>query len=191
MKLPKNPFLRKLIVLPFMAIAAYLVADVYQQVTTQTPEEILKTLHAQQVMSQTMDVNGRSVIADVWRLPEIASTVPLQKVKGKVITVGKVVYVFHDDFTSARGQCTYPHDLPPISLNCHYVIDAAHSRFVSGTTVDSAHTARTAFATAATASGWQPLNDAVWQKEGSTLFFHTTETGAETHVTLAVQKELP
>lgn len=191
MKLPKNPFLRKLFILPFMAIAAYLAADVYQKMTVKTPEEILTALGAQQVMSQTMDVNGRSVIADVWRLPDFASSAPLQKIKAKTITVGKVVYVFHDDFTSVRGQCSYPNDLPAISLNCNYVIDAAHSRFVSGTTTDSADTARTIFATSATASGWQPLNNSVWQKDRATLFFHATENGAETHVTLAVQKDLP
>jgi hypothetical protein len=191
MKLPKNPFLRKLLILPVMAISAYLVADVYQQMTVKTPEEILAALGAHQVMSQTMDVNGRTVIADVWRLPDFASSAPLHKVKAKVITVGKVVYVFHDDFTSVRGQCSYPNDLPTMSLNCNYVIDAAHSQFISGTTTDSAATALATFATSATASGWQPLNETVWQKDRATLFLHATENGTETQVILAIQKELP
>lgn len=190
MKLPKNPFLRKLIVLPFIAVAALLVADVYQQVTMQTPEDVLVMLKAQQVMSQTMIVNGKSVLADVWRLPEFSSSAPLRKLKAKVITVGKIVYVFHDDFTSIRGQCTYPSDLPAWDISCNYVIDATHSRFISGSSTQSPESLLAAFTATATADGWTPLNSTLWQKENLTLFVHATEGDPDTHVMLAVQKEI-
>lgn len=191
MKLPKNPLLRKLIILPFLAVATLLVADVYQRTTTKTPEEVLVALGAQQVMSQTMEVNGRSVLADVWRLPDFASSAPLRKIKAKVITVGKVVYVFHDDFNSIRGQCTYPNDLPPWNITCNYVIDAGHSRFISGSSLQAPEPLLAAFSATATAAGWRPLNSTLWQKDNQTLFVHATESDAATHVMIAIQKELP
>jgi hypothetical protein len=190
MKLPKNPFLRKLFVLPLLAIGAYLVADVYQQITMRTPEEVLNALGAQQVLTQTMTVNDRPVVADVWRLPDFASATPLQKIKAKVITVGKIVYVFHDDFTSIRGQCTYPSDLPHWNINCNYVIDASHSRFISGSSPLAPATILADFAASAKADGWQPLNSTLWQKGEHTLFVHATEGTPDTHIMIAIQKEL-
>lgn len=191
MRLPKNPFLRKAIILPLLAMAALLVAEVYQQISTKSPEELLTALGAQQVMTQTMDVNGRSVLADVWRLPDFASSASLNKIKAKVITVGKIVYVFHDDFSSIRGQCDYPTDLPTCNITCNYVIDATHSRFISGVSTLSPNAILSEFSTSATAKGWTSLNQNVWQKDDSTLFIHTSEGQHTTNIVLAIQKELP
>lgn len=188
MKLPKHPFVRKLILLPFLAVAGLLVGEVYQRFTQKTPEEILTALGAQQVMTQTMNVNGKNVLADVWRLPEYASAAALRKNHAKIITVDKVVYVFHDDFTSVRGECTYPADLPPWEITCNYVIDAAHSRFVNGTSPLPAEQLLQAFAAAAHAAGWTPLNANLWQKEDQTLFVHATDEAQATHAVLAIQK---
>lgn len=191
MKLPKNPLLRKLILLPFLTIAGLLIGDVYQRFTTKTPEEVLMALGAQQVLTQTMTVNGRNVIADIWRLPDFASSASLRKLNAKIITVDREVYVFHDDFSSIRGQCTYPTDLPAWNILCDYVIDATHSRFISGTSPLAPEQLLNAFATSAMAIGWTPLNTNLWQKDQYTLFVHAVEGKTATHALLAVQKELP
>ena len=191
MKLPKNPLLRKLILLPFLAIAGLLIGDVYQRFSTKTPEEVLMALGAQQVLTQTMTVNGRDVLADIWRLPDYASSASLRKLNAKIITVGREVYVFHDDFSSIRGQCSYPSDLPAWEITCNYVIDATHSRFISGSSARSPDQLLSAFATSATAAGWTSLNQNLWQKPPYTLFVHAVEGATETHALLAVQKELP
>lgn len=191
MKLPKNPFLRKLFVLPFLVIAGLLIGDVYQRITMTTPEDILLALGARQALTQTMTVNGRQVIADIWHLPEAASSASLRKLKAKIITVGREVYVFHDELDSLRGKCDYPSDLPTWNITPHYVIDAAHTRFISGSSQQAPDQLLNAFATSATAAGWKSLNNHLWQKGDQTLFVHAVEGEANTHAMIAIRKELP
>ena len=191
MKLPKNLFLRKLFILPFLVVAGLLIGDVYQRFTSKTPEEVLMALGAQQVLTQSISVNGKQVLTDIWRLPDFASTASLRKLHAKIITVGREVYVFHDDFSQLRGHCTYPANLPPWSVDCHYVIDAAHSQFISASSTQPADQLLHAFTTSATAAGWQPLNEHVWQKDDLTLFVHVVDDPDHTQALLAIRKALP
>lgn len=191
MKLPTHPIFRKALLLGFLAVAGILAGEVYQRMSRRTPEDILTELKATQVLTQGMDVNGRSVTATIWRLPDFASAHPLRNAKGKALTVGKLVYVFKDDIGRARGDCTYPSDLPTWDITCDYVVDAGHSRFVSGSSTRSIADLLDSFATAAQASGWESLGPNVWRKGRNTLIAHTAESKSGiTQAALIVQKGL-
>ena len=146
-------------------------------------------LGAQQLMTQSLTVNGKAVTADVWRLPEYASSDPVRKARGKALIVGKVVYVFTEDRLPARGACVYPEDLPPWPITCDYVVDAGHSRFVNGNSTETPEVLLAALDASARMAGWERLGPNVWRKGREVLMAHATEGKAGTQAVLVVQKE--
>lgn len=172
-----------------LAAASLLVAEVYQRFTARTPEEALAALGAAQLMTQSLTVNGRQVTADVWRLPEFASADPVRKARGKALIVGKVVYVFKEEGFPARGAGSYPTDLPAWDVACDYVVDAGHSRFVSGRSTEPPERLLAALAVAAKATGWEALGPNVWRRGQETLLAHATEGREGTQGVLIVRKE--
>ncbi|MEG1933925.1 MAG: hypothetical protein RR133_05015 [Kiritimatiellia bacterium] len=187
--LPNNVWFRKALLLAFLAIAGLLAAEVFQLITNPAPEDILKRLGAQQVLTQGLTVNGVAVVAHLWQLPAYASVEPLRKARGKLLTVGKMVYVFEDDMGKLKGQCVYPDDLPRLEISCDYVMELRHSRFVSGTTSARRADVMAAGASAATAQRWKCLSEGVWQKGKETLFLSAVELQHETQVALMVTKD--
>lgn len=146
-------------------------------------------LGARQVMTQNLVVNGKQVVADVWRLPELASADPVRKARGKALIVGKVVYVFNEGGLPDRGGCAYPEDLPPWAIDCDYVVDAGHARFVNGTATERPEALLAALEASARASGWERLGPNVWRKGQDVLLAHATEGKTATQAVLIVQKE--
>lgn len=190
MKAIRNtPWLRKALLMACLAAASLLVAEVWQRVSARTPTEALAMLGAQQVMTQSLTVNGKAVTADVWRLPEHASADPVRKARGKALIVGKVVYVFEGGRLPARGDCAYPGDLPPWAIACDYVVDAGHSRFVSGSATEAPEALLAALDASARGAGWERLGANVWRKGQHVLMAHATEGKAGSQAVLIVQKE--
>lgn len=181
---------RKGLLVAFLVAASFLVGEVYQRFSRQSPEEVLAQLHAQQVMTRSLIVNGQNVVADVWALPATSSVAPLRKAKGRVLIVGKLVYVFQNGgLKSLRGQCRYPADFPALEMVCDYVVDTGSCRMVSGSTNLSAEAVKGVFDASARRAGWTPLGANVWQKGKDTLFMQASEAQGTTWLSLAMQKE--
>ena len=181
---------RKGLLMAFLVVAGLLAGEVYQRLSRQSPEEVLAQLHAQQVMTRSLIVNGQNIVADVWALPETSSVAPLRKTKGRVLIVGKLVYVFQNGgLKSLRGQCSYPADFPALEMTCDYVVDTGSCRMVSGSTSLSAEAVKGLFDASARNAGWAPLGANVWQKGKDTLFMQASEGRNITWLSLAMQKE--
>ena len=192
MKALKRPLFRKVFLIGFLAVAGLLLGDIFQHLTQQKPEDILLQLHAQQIMSQSLQVNGVSVVADVWELPETSSATPLRKARGKSLIVGRLVYLFSNiDLGSLRGQCVYPDELPPWPITCDYAVDTGLSQFVSGTTAQTPEDTLAALDASAKQAGWTARGARVWQKGHQTLFAQASNDGKQTHAMLILKKELP
>ncbi len=169
----KKRWVKKLLLLAFLAVAGIVVGEVVGFLTRPSAEELLLGLKAQKVFEQSLYVNGRSLSAEVWRLPETSSSDPLREAADKLLVVGKVVYVFRDDFGKARGQCSYPVDLPACDVVCDYVIEAGNMRSVIGSTRLDRGAFLRGLGSAAEAMGWQselPQGEAfLWRREGKLL----------------------
>lgn len=195
MNVLRKRYVKKALLLGFLAAAGILAfeafGDVFGVLGGRSPEETLRLLRAQHVLSQTVEVNGQTVTADVWRLPETSSADPLRKAAkgaGRLLTVGKVVYLFREDVRGARGDCAWPEDLPQWGVRPEYVVDAGTSRFVSGVSDETPEALRAALAAAAEAQGWKALGGNVWQRKHETLIAHAAESRRGTEAALVVQR---
>ena len=186
----KKRIIRKTLLLAFLALAGILGGEVYQLLTEKTTEEVLHRYNAQQLTTQSLTVNGSVVIADIWQLPDFVSPDVLKKTRGKALTVNRLVYVFKDDITHSKGQCRYPSDLPALDITCDYVVDATHSRFVSGTSPANAATLRSSLEASARAQGWTVLNPNLFRKGRDTLFLSLSEGRDLTQIAIIVRKNL-
>ncbi len=192
MNVLRKRYVKKALLLGFLAAAGVLAfeafGDVFGVLGGRSPEETLRLLRAEQVLAQTMEVNGRTVAADVWRLPETSSADPLRKVSGsgRVLVVGKLVYVFHEDVRGARGDCAWPEDLPRWEGEPDYVIDTGTARVVCGVSPASPGAVLAAVGAEAAARGWEALGGAVWQRGHETLIAHAAESRRGTEAAMAV-----
>ena len=181
--------MRKAFLLAFLAVASLLVAEVWQRYSGKTVQEALIMLGAQQIMTQSLYVNGRPLVADVWQLPPTSSADPVRKARGKALIVGKMVYAFSGNDLPAKGDCTYPEDLPPWAITCDYVVETGHSRFVNGTSAETPEALLAALDTSAQAAGWKRLGVGVWQKGAETLFAKVSEGRNLSQAVLLIQKD--
>ncbi len=187
----RHPILRKVLLFAVLGLAGVLVGEVYQRLSRPTAEETLLALGASRTAMQTLTVNDVPVVAEVWMLPEFASTAPLRKSKGKTLALGNMVFVFNvDDIAPLRGRGVYPSDLPPLKITCEYVADTGRIRLVNGSYFGSVQQAEADFDAAARSAGWTMKAPGAWVKEGKLLFFKASETAHGTSVAISVQKEV-
>ena len=190
----RNRYVKKALLLGFLAAAGILAfevfGDVFLTLGGKTPEETLALLRAEQLMTQTIEVNGRTVTAEVWRLPPTSSADPLRKVAGggRLLVVGKVVYLFNESQRAARGQCAWPEDVPRWPAEPDYVVDAGTARFVCGVSAQAPGALYAALTADARAKGWEALGGQVWQKGRETLIAHAAESRRGTEAVLVVQR---
>jgi len=183
--------LRKAAVLGLLAVAALLGAEVFVRRQAKRPEEVLAALGAQLVASQSMRVNGREVVADVWQLPEWASAAAVRKARGKALIVNKVVYVFREEEAFPARGARWPEELPACPAECDYVAETGRLRLVSGRTRLVPEAALAALASAAEAQGWTALGGGCFRRKGETLVLQATDSAEETFVSLLVEREVP
>ncbi len=169
----KRRWVKKGLLLAFLAVAGILIGEVVGFLTRPSAVDILQSLKAQQLTTRSLYVNGRPLMAEVWVLPQTSSSDPLQKAAEKLLVVGKTVYLFQDDFGQSRGQCSYPSDLPGCDVACDYVIEMGNMRAVIGSTSQGREAFLGAFDGAARAAGWAsqlPSDEAFyWMREGRLL----------------------
>lgn len=187
--LPKNPFLRKGLLFVFLALAGIIFGDIFTLVTRPDPETLLNQLQAKRLLTQSLEVNGTQMTADVWELPPTVSATALRKTVGKALVVGRLVYVFTGDVARAKGNCTYPDDFPFLSLDCDYVIDTGLMRSVNGNSVASPTQLMNTLTSAAQADGWTVIGPGAWKRNGEVLYARATETSNGSHIALVIQKE--
>lgn len=185
----RRRYVRKALLLGFLAVAGILAAEVFQVLGGKEPEEVLRALHAELAMSQSMEVNGQTVTADVWRLPETSSADPLRRLRDPLLIVGRMVYVFHEDVRPMRGACMWPDDLPAWDFRPDYVVDTGMARFVNGVADESPGVALETLAARAQAQGWEALGGNVWRKGRLTLFAHAAESRRGTEAVMIVTSE--
>lgn len=185
----KNPFVRKGLLFAFLILAGILFGDIFTLLTRPAPEVILDQLHATRLMTQSLEVNGSQMTADVWELPPTSSAAALRKASGKALVVGRLVYVFSGDVARAKGNCTYPDDFPHLPLTCDYVIETGLMRAVNGEATLAPAAAMAQLTASAAAAGWTQLGPGVWQKAGEVLYARATESSAGSQIALVIQKE--
>ncbi len=198
MKFARHPFIRKLFLLSFLAVAGIVVGKVFTYLTRPSAEDLLADIKAEKVLSQSLYVNGRSLQAEVWQVPEVYSTDPLRKAAERLLVVGKTVYVFKEDVAPLRGACTYPSDLPQWDVTCEYVIETGNLRAVIGGTSQTARSMMEMLDGSARAMGWSPLHEPgsvpyLWKKDGKMLWARVKEfaRGQQSQAVLIEQKEMP
>ena len=184
----KRRYAKKALLLGFLAVAGMLAGEVFQILHRESAEDILHELKAEQVMSQTMEVNGQTVVADVWRLPATSSADPLRKAGERLLVVGKTVYLFHEDVRPMMGSCTWPEDLPAWDFAPDYVVDAGTARFVSGVSTEAPAALMGTLAERAAAQGWEPLGGGVWRRGQETLLAHAAESRRGTEAVMVIQR---
>lgn len=189
-QLPKNPFVRKGLLFAFLILAGILFGDIFTLLTRPSPDVLLAQLQATRLMTQSLEVNGAQMTADVWELPPTVSPAALRKSVGKALVIGRLVYVFSGDVARAKGNCTYPADFPPLTIACDYVIDTGIMRSVNGSASASPEQLMAQLTASAQASGWTSLGPGVWQKNAEHLFARATETPDGSHIALVIQKEI-
>ncbi len=184
----KRRYVKKTLLLAFLAVAGILAAEVFQILNKESAEDILLKLRAEQKMSQTMEVNGQTVTADVWQLPETSSADPLRKTGDRLLVVGKTVYVFHEDVRPLMGEADWPSDLPAWDFKPDYVVDAGTARFVSGVSTESPAQLMKVLSERALAQDWKPLGENVWQKRHEVLLAHAVESKRGTEAVMVIQR---
>lgn len=188
-RLPKNPFFRKGLLFIFLALAGIIFGDIFTLITRPTAEDMLNQLYATRLMTQSLEVNGTQMTADIWELPPTASAAALKKASGKALVVGRLVYVFTGDVARAKGNCSYPTDFPQIPLTCDYVIDTGLMRAVNGTVSTTPAQIMDQLTASALADGWDTVGPGVWKKGSEVLYARATETPDGSHIALVIQKE--
>lgn len=188
-QLPKNPFFRKGLLFVFLALAGIIFGDIFTFITRPSPEDILNQLSASRIMTQSLEVNGTQMTADLWELPPTASPAALRKASGKALVVGRLVYVFTGDVARAKGNCTYPVDFPPIPIACDYVINTGLMRAVNGDSACPPEQLMAQLDGVARTDGWEYLGPGVWKKGAEVLYARATETATGSHIALVIQKE--
>lgn len=188
-QLPKNPFIRKGLLFAFLAIAGIIFGDIFTLVTRPDPETVLNQLYATKLMTQSLEVNGTQMTADIWELPPTSSPAALKNAIGKALVIGRLVYVFTGDVAHAKGNCTYPDDFPPLTLACDYVIDTGLMRAVNGNATCAPGQLMDQLDASARSDGWESLGPGVWKKSGNILYARATETPDGSHIALIIQKE--
>ena len=190
MKFSSKLIVRKVLLAAVVGVAVLLLGDVFQRWTRPRAEEVLAQLHAEKVMVQSLTVNGRALVAELWRLPETSSAAPLRKAGGKALVVGKLVYLFQgDELTRSRGACTYPQDFPALALACDYVVEAGLAQYVTGRTRSLPEAVSGELAASAQAAGWEAVGAGVWKRGGEVLVAQISEREQETYVALMKTKE--
>lgn len=190
MKFSSKLIVRKVLLAAVVGVAVLLLGDVFQRWTRPRAEEVLRQLGAEKVMVQSLTVNGRALVAEVWRLPETSSAAPLRKAGGKALVVGKTVYLFQgDELTSARGACTYPQDFPAVAMACDYVVEAGLAQYVTGRTHALPEAVLNDLAASAQAATWQALAPNVWKRDNKVLIAQVSEREQETYVALMMTQE--
>ena len=190
MKFSSKLIVRKVLLAAVVGVAVLLLGDVFQRWTRPRAEEVLAQLHAEKVMVQSLTVNGRALVAELWRLPETSSAAPLRKAGGKALVVGKLVYLFQgDELTRSRGACTYPQDFPALALACDYVVEAGLAQYVTGRTRSLPESVSGELAASAQAAGWEAVGAGVWKRGGEVLVAQISEREQETYVALMKTKE--
>ncbi len=194
MKLPKHPFVRKLFLLGFLAVAGVLIGEVFTLLTRPSAHDLLADLRATMLMSQSLEVNGQTLYAEVWQLPATSSADHLKKAAERLLIVGKTVYVFNDTMLPLKGACTYPEDLPRWDVACDYVMDTGRMRVVIGQTAQTNRAMLEMLDGQARAMGWEPVGDAqafVWKRGNKVLWAKVKEfPGQPSQAVLVEQKEL-
>ena len=185
----RRRYVKKALLLGFLAVAGILAAEVFQVLGGKRPEEVLRSLHAELALSQSMEVNGQTVTADVWRLPATSSADPLRKLREPLLIVGRTVYVFHEDVRPMRGACAWPEDLPAWDFRPDYVVDTGVARFVNGVSGEAPGAALETLGERARAQGWEALGGGVWRKGRLTLFAHAAESRRGTEAVMIVTAE--
>lgn len=188
MNLMKQRYVKKTLLLAFLAVAGILVAEVFQRFYKESAEDLLHELRAEQQMTQTMEVNGQTVVADVWQLPPTSSADPLRKTDERLLVVGKTVYVFHEDVRPMMGEADWPSDLPAWDFKPDYVVDAGTARFVSGVSTESPERLMEILSERALAKAWKPLGGNVWQKGNETLLAHAAESKRGTEAVMIIKR---
>ena len=191
MKWSTKLLVRKVLLAACLAAATLALSTVFQRLGQPSAEALLEQLHGEMLYTQTLEVNGRQLLAKVWRLPETSSAAPLKKAAARALSVGKLVFVFEGDgLGKARGDCSYPTDFPMYAmLACDYVVDSGLMRCVTGRTRESREAALAAVRQAAEAAGWQAMGAQVWQRGGHTLFVQVSEGSEETQVAMMMMKQ--
>ncbi len=178
---------RKVLLTALLGVAGLGAALVFQRLTREKTEDVLLQLGAEHVLTQSVVVNGRPLVAEVWSVPETSSTVPLQKSAGKALIVGKTVYLFKDDaLEKARGDAAYPSDFPACEMACDYVMEAGLMRCVTGRTRRSREAVLAELAQSALAAGWVALGAQVWECGEQMLVAQASAGRDETHVALMI-----
>ncbi len=195
MKLPKHPLWRKILLFGFLAIAGILVGEVFTRLTRPSAQDLLADLNATKIMKQSLEVNGQTLFAEVWRLPDTSSSDYLKKTAEQLLIVGKTVYVFNQTMTPLKGHCSYPNELPKWDVICDYVINTGNIRAVIGTSSQTSQAMMDMLNHQAQAMGWTPLietNAFVWTKGNKTLWAKIKEfpNGQPSQAILIEQKEL-
>ncbi len=181
-------WVRKAFLLAFLAVASILAAEVFRLLDRKTPEELLTMLRAERVFATTLEVNGRTLTADVWQLPPTSSADPLRKAVGRCVAVGRTVYVFRDGDLPKKGDCAWPKDFPDVGVRPDYVVVSGLDRFANGVTAQTPEAVLAALATAAPAAGWSQTLPQVWEKDGETLFAQVAESRRGTEVALIARR---
>lgn len=189
LRIAGNPFVRKGLLIVFLILAGIIFGDIFTFLNRPAPEDILNQLHATRLLTQSLEVNGIRMAADVWELPPTSSAAALRKASGKALVVGRLVYVFSGDVARAKGNCTYPADFPYLPLACDYVIDTGLMRSVNGSSTSRPDRLMTQLAASAAEAGWSAFGPGVWKKDAEVLYARATETADGSHIALVIQKE--
>lgn len=187
--LPKNPFFRKGLLFIFLALAGIIFGDIFTLISRPSTEDVLNQLFATRLMTQSLEVNGTQMTADIWELPSTSSPAALKRASGKALVIGRLVYVFSGDVGHAKGNCSYPTDFPTIPLSCDYVIDTGLMRAVNGTSTINPNQMMAQLTASAHADGWETVGPGVWRKAAEVLYARATETPTGSQVALVIQKE--
>ncbi len=172
----KRPIIRKIFLMLALGLAGLAVGEVYQRFSKPTAQETLTALGATKFAQQLLMVNNSPVVAEVWLLPEFASADPLKRSRGRTLTMGRMVLVFKsDEVERLRGRGVYPKGLPPLTIDCDYVVETNNALMVNGTFYGSAVDAETQFGVAAAAQGWTAQLPGAWVKEDYALFMKASE----------------
>lgn len=178
---------RKVLLTALLGVAGLGAAVVFQRLTREKTEDVLLQLGAEHVLTQSVVVNGRPLVAEVWSVPETSSTVPLQKSAGKALIVGKTVYLFKADaLGKARGDVAYPAAFPVCEMACDYVMEAGLMQCVTGRTRRSREEVLVGLVQSAGAAGWVPRGAQVWERGAQMLIVQASEGKDETHVALMI-----
>lgn len=191
MKLIKHPIFRKSMFLACLACAALACAEVYQRLFAEAPkpvEEVLMNIHAQKMLIQTITVNGQSVLASAWKVPDYQSVEPVRKARGGSLIVGKTVFTFDSELEPIKGDCVAPEDFPQLSMTCEYLIDATPARSLLGVSTSTPQDLEQQTTAWAAANGWELIAKNVWKKGDTGLYFQASESKRGTEVLIVIQQ---